>query len=96
VLGKTVRPLWDVVARDTRGEMRDDVLRQLAVGLHEAGIPELALTVVTVVIGREGGYDDADRKFVADNLRALAPAAVDPVMKRLAQTPAQFVRFVLP
>jgi hypothetical protein len=96
VLGKTVRPLWDVVARDTRGEMRDDVLRQLAMGLHEAGIPELALAVFSVVIGREGGYDDADRKFVADNLRVLAPAAADPVMKRLAQTPAQFVRFVLP
>jgi len=96
VLGKTVRPLWDVIARDTSGEMREDVLRQLASGLSQAGIPELALTVFTVVIGREGGYDDADRKFVADNLRALAPAAADPVLKRLAQTPAQFVRFVLP
>jgi hypothetical protein len=96
VVGKTIRPLWDIVARDTQGEMRDDVLRQLAAGLHEAGIAELALTVFTVVIGREGGYDEADRKFVADNLRSLAPAAVDPVLKRLAQTPAQFVRFILP
>jgi hypothetical protein len=96
VLGKTVRPLWDIVARDTQAETRDETLWQLADALQDAGIAELSLAAGQVLIGREGGYDDADRKFVAHNLRSLAPAAVDPVLKRLAQTPAQFIRFILP
>jgi hypothetical protein len=96
VLGRTVRPLWDIVARDTQAETRDETLWQLADALRDAGIPELALTASQVLIGREGGYDDADRKFVAANLRILAPAAVDPVVKHLSQTPAQFIRFILP
>ena len=96
VLGKTVRPLWDIVARDTQAETRDETLWQLADALQDAGIAELSLTAGQVLIGREGGYDAADRKFIAHNLRSLAPAAVDPVLKRLAQTPAQFIRFILP
>jgi hypothetical protein len=96
VLGKTVRPLWDIIARDTQAETRDETLWQLADALHEAGIAELALTAAQVVIGREGSYDDADRKFIAANLKSLAPGAVDAVLKRLAQTPAQFIRFILP
>jgi hypothetical protein len=95
-LGKTVRPLWEILARNTQGEMRDEALRQLAIALEEAGVPELSLALISVVIGREGGYDEADRRFVADNLRLLAPASIDPVLKRLAQTPAQFVRLILP
>jgi hypothetical protein len=96
VLGKTVRPLWDIVSRDTHAETRDETLWQLADALQDAGIAELSLTAGQVLIGREGSYDDGDRKFIAENLRALAPGAVDVVLKRLAQTPAQFIRFILP
>ena len=96
VLGKTVRPLWDIIARDTQAETRDETLWQLADALQDAGIVELSLTAGQVLIGREGSYDDGDRKFIAENLRDLAPGAVDPVLKRLAQTPAQFIRFILP
>jgi hypothetical protein len=96
VLGKTVRPLWDIVARDTQAETSDDTLRQLADAFEDAGLAELSITAGQVLIGREGGYDDADRKFVADNLGRLAPAAVAPVSKRLSQQPARFIRFILP
>jgi hypothetical protein len=96
ILGKTVRPLWDIIARDTQAETRDETLWQLAGALQEAGIAELALTAAQVVIGREGSYDESDRKFIAANLKSLAPGAVDAVSKRLAQTPAQFIRFILP
>ena len=96
ILGKTVRPLWDIIARDTQAETRDETLWQLADALQDAGIAELSLTAGQALIGREGSYDEADRKFVAANLKSLAPGAVDPVSKRLAQTPAQFIRFVLP
>jgi hypothetical protein len=96
VLGKTVRPLWDIIARDTQAETRDETLWQLADALQDAGIAELSLTAGQVVIGREGSYDESDRKFIAANLKSLAPGAIDPVSKRLAQTPAQFIRFVLP
>jgi hypothetical protein len=96
VLGKTVRPLWDIIARDTQAETRDETLWQLADALQDAGIFELSLTAGQVLVGREGSYDDGDRKFIAENLKGLAPGAVDPVLKRLAQTPSQFIRFVLP
>ena len=96
VLGKTVRPLWDIVARDTQAETRDETLWQLADALQDAGIAELSLTAGQVLIGRESGYDENDRKFVAANLKSLAPAAIDSVMRRLSQTPAQFIRFILP
>lgn len=97
VLGKSVRPLWDIVARDTRAETRDDDLRQLTKALRDAGLAELALALGQVVIGREGGsYDDDDRKFVAAVLNVLAPGAADPVVKRLAQPKAERARIVLP
>ena len=96
VLGKTVRPLWDIVSRDTQAETRDDALRSLASALREAGLTELALSASQVVIGREGGYDESDRKTVAADLRALAPAAANPVMKRLAQPRPELARIVLP
>ncbi len=96
VLGKTVRPLWDIVARDTQAETRDDVLRNLAGALRDAGLIELALSTAQVVAGREGGYDDEDRKAVAAALRVLAPAAVNPVLKRLAQPRPELARIVLP
>lgn len=97
VLGKTVRPLWDIIARDIKAETQDDVLRNLAAGLRAAGLAELALALGQVVIGREGGsYDEEDRKTLAIGLRALAPAAVDPVVKRLAQPRPELVRLVMP
>ena len=96
VLGKTVRPLWEIIARDTQAQARDEVLRRLAAALHEAGIPELALAAGQVLVGREGGYDEDDRKAVAGELRALAPAAVDPVLRRLARPRPELARIVLP
>ncbi|MCC6532864.1 MAG: hypothetical protein IT531_09965 [Burkholderiales bacterium] len=96
ILGKSIRPPWDIVARDTQAGVRDETLRALAGGLAEAGIAELALAVGQVLIGREGGYDDDDRKFMAANLRLLAPAAVASVLKRLGQPRPEFARIVLP
>jgi len=96
VLGKTIRPLWDIVARDTQAETRDDVLRNLAAGLREARLSELALATAQVLIGREGGYDENDRKSVAADLRALAPAAVGPVLTRLSAPRLELARIVLP
>lgn len=96
VLGKTVRPLWDIVSRDTQAETRDDVLRNLATALRDAGLAELALSTAQVVVGREGGYDEDDRKAVAAALRVLAPAATNPVLKRLALPRPELARIVLP
>jgi len=97
VLGKSVRPLWDIIARDIKAETQDDVLRNLASGLREAGLAELALALGQVIIGREGGsYDEDDRKTVAAGLRPLAPAAVDPVVRRLAQVRLELIRLVMP
>lgn len=97
VLGKTVRPLWEIVARDVRAETRDDDLRSLAKALRDAGIAELALALGQVVIGREGGsYDDEDRRTIAALLKPLASAAAEPVIRRLAMPKAEFARIVLP
>jgi hypothetical protein len=96
VLGKTVRPLWDIIARDTKAETRDDDLRSLARALRDAGITELGLALGQVVIGREGGYDEDDRKSIAAALKVLAPAAADPVVKRLAQPRSELIRLVMP
>jgi len=96
ILGKTIRPLWDIIARDTQAETRDEVLRNLASALREANLVELARATSQVLIGREGGYDDEDRKAVGTDLRALAPAAAGPVLKRLAQPRAELARIVLP
>ncbi len=96
VLGKSVRPLWDIIARDTQAGASDETLWKLADALRDAGLAELSLTAAQVLIGREGSYDDADRKFIAENLKRLAPGAVEAVLKRLAQTPAQFIRLILP
>lgn len=97
VLGKSVRPLWDIVARDIKAETQDDVLRSLAGGLRDAGLAELALALGQVIIGREGGsYDDDDRKMLASGLQALASGAVDPVLKRLAQPRPELIRLVMP
>lgn len=96
VLGKAVRPLWDIVARDIKAETRDEDLRSLATALRDAGITELGLALGQVVNGREGGYDDDDRKSIAAALKVLAPAAADLVVKRLAQPKAELARIVLP
>lgn len=96
VLGKKVRPLWDEIARETQAKMSNDDLETLANALLEAGIAELSLAVRQVLIGRERGYDEQDRKNVAAALRTLAPAAVDPVIARLAAKKPEFVRVILP
>lgn len=95
-LGKTVRPLWEVIARDTQAETRDEALGDLAGALQDAGVHELALALGQVVFGREGGYDDDDRKFIQASLRELAPDAVGPVMKRISVARPEFAHIVLP
>ena len=96
VLGKKVRPLWDQIARETEAKMGNDDLEALANALLEAGIAELSLAVRQVLIGRERGYDEQDRKNVAAALRSLAPAAADPVVARLAAKKPEFVKIILP
>jgi hypothetical protein len=97
VLGKQVRPLWEILSRDIKAETRDDDLRSLAQALREAGLSELALALGQVIIGREGGtYDDADRSTIAANLRSLSEPAVGPVIKRLSQPAMEAARLVLP
>lgn len=97
ILGKEVRPLWDILARDIKAETRDDDLRRLAKAFREAGLAELALALGQVIIGREGGtYDDADRATISANLRVLSEPAVGPVLKRLSQPNVETARLVLP
>lgn len=97
VLGQQIRPLWDILARDTRAETRDDDLRRLARALREAGLAELALALGQVIVGREGGsFDEDDRTHVAAGLRVLAPAAIGQVVKRLSQAKLESARLVLP
>lgn len=97
VLGKRIRPLWDIVARDIKAETRDDDLRGLADAFREAQLQELALALGQVIIGREGGtYDDEDRSAIGANLRALAEPAVGPVVKRLSQPNLPTARLVMP
>jgi hypothetical protein len=96
VLGKKVRPLWDQIAREVDAKIDNDDLQTLADALLEAGIAELSLAVRQVLIGREGGYDEQDRKMVATVLRSLAPAAADAVVSRLASSKPEFIKLVLP
>ena len=96
VLGKKVRPLWDQLARETEAKVGNDDLEMLANALLEAGVRELSLAVRQVLIGREKGYDEQDRRNIAAALRNLAPAAVDPVVARLAAKKPEFVKVILP
>ena len=45
---------------------------------------------------REKGYDEQDRRNIAAALRNLAPAAVEPVVARLAARKPEFVKVILP
>ena len=96
VLGKKVRPLWDQLARETEARVSNDDLEALAKALLEIGAAELSLAVRQVLIGREKGYDEQDRRNIAATLRSLAPAAVDPVVARLAGNRPEFIRVILP
>ena len=96
VLGKKVRPLWDQLARETEAKVPNEDLETLANALQEVGIAELALAVRQVLIGREKGYDDQDRRNIAAALKSLAPAAVEPVVARLAAKKPEFIRVILP
>jgi len=97
ILGKRIRPLWDILARDIKAETRDDDLRSLARAFREAGLQELALALGQVIIGREGGsYDEEDRTAIGASLRALAEPAVGPVIKRLSQAGLTSARLVMP
>ena len=96
VLGKKIRPLWDQLARETEAKVANEDLEMLANALQDVGIAELSLAVRQVLIGREQGYDDQDRKNIARALRALAPAAVDPVVSRLSAKKPEFIRVILP
>jgi hypothetical protein len=95
-LGQKIRPLWDQIARETEAKLDNDDLENLANALLEGGIAEVSLAVRQVLIAREGGYDDQDRKSVATALRSIAPAAVDRVLTRLATGKAEFIKIVLP
>lgn len=95
-LGRKVRPLWEQIARETEPKIDNDDLESLANALLEAGIAEVSLAVRQVLIGREGGYDDQDRRNVAAALRSLAPAAIDPVVARLGAKKPEFIKVILP
>jgi hypothetical protein len=95
-LGKKVRPLWDQLARELEAKIPDDDLESLTLGLQEIGLMELAIAVRQVLIAREGGYDDHDRKLIVAALRALVPQAADAIVARLASPKAQFIKIVLP
>ena len=96
VLGKKIRPLWDELARETEAKVSNDDLETLANALQEVGIAELSLAVRQTLIGREKGYDDQDRKNIAQALKSFAPAAVDPVIARLSAKKPEFIRVILP
>jgi hypothetical protein len=96
VLGKTVRPLWEALTRASEAKVDDQDLEALANALLEAGIAEISLAVRQVLIGREGGYDDQDRKVIVATLRSLSPAAADAVGKRLASSKPEFIQIVMP
>jgi hypothetical protein len=96
VLGKRIRPLWDQISRETEAKMDNTDLEALADALLECGIAELSLSVRQVLIGREGGYDEHDRRMVATALRSIAPVAADRVQKRLAAGKPTFIKIVLP
>lgn len=96
VLGKKVRPSWEQIARTTEPKIPNDELEKLANALAEAGIAELSLAVRQVLVGREGGYDDQDRKNVVAALRSLAPAAAEAVQARLATAKPEFIKIILP
>lgn len=96
ILGKTVRPRWETLARDTHAQARDDTLGDLAEAFQDIGVHDLALALGQVVFGRQGGYDDDDRKFIAANLRVLVPNATDAVIKGISAQRPEFARLVLP
>jgi len=73
VLGRKVRPQWEAIAKDSVGEASDDALRVLASGLQEAGLHELAIAAKQVVVARERGFDESDRRFLVASLRQLVP-----------------------
>ncbi len=96
VLGRKVRPFWEAVAKDSAGEAPDDTLRILGSGLQEAGLDELAVTARQVVVARERGYDDADRRFLAASLRKLLPeAGAEAAMRRLGIPGIEYLSLVL-
>ncbi len=96
LLGKTVRPLWEALTRDSEAKIDDSHLEALANALLEAGIAEISLAVRQVLIGREGGYDDQDRKVIVATLLALVPGAADAVGKQLAASKPEFIQLVVP
>lgn len=96
ILGKRVRPSWDAVAQDTKGEVPDETLRALADALRDIGAAELALATRQVLIGREGGFDADDRQWVTSTVRRLTPEAAEAIGKRLASPKAEFLRTILP
>ena len=84
------------LARETEAKVPNEDLETLANALQEVGIAELALAVRQVLIGREKGYDDQDRRNIAAALKSLAPAAAEPVVARLAAKKPEFIRVILP
>jgi hypothetical protein len=88
VLAKTVMPAWQQVMQG-RGKLIElDVLQQLAAGLQEANLHELALPLRQVVVARRGRYDPSDHPFITTSLRQLVPGAqAEQTLQRLAGAP---------
>jgi tetratricopeptide (TPR) repeat protein len=84
-LRKKAVPAIDRLRSASEPAVIDEALLQVAQGLQEANVHELALAVRQIVVARRKRYDPADHPFISTSLRKLAPGpATEETLKRLA------------